>query len=87
MPYIREAKKRMELNEWVGCLVSAIGSDGELNYAIMRLIMCYFNIPENESYEKYERIDGLLECIKHEISRRFKDPYEDKKMEENGDII
>ena len=38
------------------------------------------------SYSKLAVITGVLENIKQEFYRRVGEPYEDKKIRENGDI-
>jgi hypothetical protein len=56
--------------------------DGELNYIITRILkeaypLRYFNI---------NRAIGVLECCKLEYYRRVAAPYEDTKIEQNGDV-
>jgi len=56
--------------------------DGELNYIITRMLkesypLRYFNL---------NRAVGVLECAKLEFYRRVVAPYEDTKIEENGDV-
>ena len=56
--------------------------DGELNYIITRILkeeypLRYFNI---------NRAVGVLECCKLEYYRRVAAPYEDTKIEQNGDV-
>ena len=87
MPYIKDKEKRHMINKCTDELNKIIRVDGDLNYTVTTLILKVFDVPYTESYEKYERIDGLLEKVKHEIQRRWADPYEDRKMKENGDII
>ncbi len=38
------------------------------------------------SYSKLAVITGVLENVKQEFYRRVGEPYEDKKIRENGDI-
>jgi hypothetical protein len=58
---------------------------GELNYAITCLILEYLD-RAGERYETLNAIDGVLGLVQHEFRRRVIDPYEDKKIAENGDI-
>jgi len=56
--------------------------DGQLNYIITRILkesypLRYFNI---------NRAVGVLECCKLEYYRRIAAPYEDTKIEQNGDV-
>jgi hypothetical protein len=39
------------------------------------------------SYADYNSIIGVLECAKLEIYRRTAAPYEDEKIEQNGDVF
>ena len=87
MPYIKSKEQRRRIDRYVNILACIPDCDGDINYMITTLILKIFQIPFMESYENYERIDGLLEKVKHEIQRRWADPYEDRKMKENGDII
>lgn len=79
MPYIK-SRDRHEL---------AVGfspeSPGDLNYCITRFMIDYIQV-NGESYQSYNDIVGALECAKLELYRRKIVPYEDKKIEENGDV-
>ena len=87
MPYIASKEQRKRIDRYVNLLACIPNCDGDMNYTITTFILKTFQIPLMESYENYERIDGLLEKVKHEIRRRWADPYEDRKLKENGDII
>jgi hypothetical protein len=43
-------------------------------------------INEGLSYKSINDVIGVLECVKQEFYRRIAVPYEDKKIEQNGDI-
>lgn len=80
MPYIdQEARVRL----------ADIGSDpetaGELNYLITRTCTNYATL-RGHRYTTYNEIVGVLECAKLEMYRRLIGPYEDTKIEENGDV-
>ena len=60
-------------------------SDGELTYIIYKLLLDH--IKYNKSYSTLSSCMGILECVKSEFYRRVISPYEDKKIEENGDVI
>jgi len=85
MPYIKE-QSREELDP----LIEALGkklidySAGAYNYAICRLLLRFAGHPP--TYARINQIIGVLECAKFEVYRRFASPYEDKKVEENGDL-
>lgn len=57
---------------------------GELNYAITML--CKYYMARGETYQHYNDVIGALESAKMEFYRRVVIPYEDKKIEENGDV-
>jgi len=58
---------------------------GELNYAITSIVIDYLEV-HGLSYNTINEIVGALECAKQEFYRRVAIPYEDKKIEENGDV-
>lgn len=59
---------------------------GDLNYIISSILKRYIH-EKNLSYAVLNEVIGVLECAKLEMYRRVAVPYEDKKIEENGDII
>jgi len=87
MPYIKmedRPKYEKSLKELIGILKSqpVESIDGELNYIITRILkesypLRYFNL---------NRAVGVLECCKLEFYRRVAAPYEDTKIEQNGDV-
>ena len=80
MPYI-PGEKRLNL-----CPQTA----GGLNYCFTTLCIRYLCIRYlhkfGEKYQTYNDIMGALEGCKLELYRRKIAPYEDKKIEENGDV-
>jgi hypothetical protein len=56
--------------------------DGYLNYIITNLLIAKYS----PKYFNYNRAIGVLECVKQEFYRRKVAPYEDKKLQENGDV-
>lgn len=58
---------------------------GELNYLLTMTCIKYLE-SRGESYQTYNNIIGALECAKLEMYRRSIAPYEDKKIQENGDV-
>jgi len=78
MPYIKkEDRERARINPM---------NPGELNYAITILINNYMEDRGGVSYTVINEVIGVLECAKLELYRRLAAPYEDKKIEENGDV-
>ena len=87
MPYI-PVMRRGKIDLIAGELSEEARSDGELNYAITSLLIEHFASTDGiYSYSTFERIVGLLECVKLEFYRRLIAPFEDGKKEENGDVF
>lgn len=78
MPYIKQ-EDRTKL------MIEAPMTAGELNYLITKMCHQYIN-SKGENYQNYNDIIGALEGAKLEIYRRKISRYEDKKIEENGDV-
>ena len=87
LPYIL-MEDRPKYEESLSALISILKEqpvervDGELNYIITRILkevypLRYFNI---------NRAMGVMECCKLEYYRRVAAPYEDTKIEQNGDV-
>lgn len=79
MPYV-DQKTREELEG-----VFSPENPGELNYKITCLILNYIET-KGLKYSTINDIVGVLDCAKMEFYRRIAIPYEDKKIEENGDV-
>jgi hypothetical protein len=58
---------------------------GELNYLFTRLCIRYMQI-HGKNYQTINDIVGALEGAKLEFYRRVAAPYEDLKINENGDV-
>ncbi len=82
MPYIKQIfREKLE----AGTLLIGPGLvAGELNYLITELIKKYLG--SNPNYQRYNDVIGALESAKLELYRRKISPYEDTKIDENGDI-
>ena len=97
MPYVKQ-EQRKAIDPAVDALVEAIkretvltgtafnrvAPDGCLNYAITTLLQKTM-VPGN--YVEFERVIGILECVKLETYRRAVAPYENIKAKENGDVF
>lgn len=80
MPYVKsEDRSRLDKGD-------APKEAGELNYAITKLIDEYLKYKGGIRYSHLNEIVGVLECAKLELYRRIAAPYEDKKIDENGDV-
>lgn len=60
-------------------------TSGELNYQITRLAIAYI-IANGMNYQTLNDIDGALDNARLEFNRRVTAPYEDTKIESNGDV-
>jgi hypothetical protein len=77
MPYIRaEDRERLEP-----------GTDdvGHLTYLFYRLAL--EALPGTPRYRDLHAVIGAMEAAKLEFYRRIVSPYEDGKIEENGDVV
>jgi hypothetical protein len=95
MPYIkRELRNRLdesllELSSVLTCY--SYTNDalcGNLNYCIFKIIKRLIDDDNGgeKSYARFNAIIGALECNKLEVYRRMIAPYEDTKIEQNGDV-
>jgi len=97
MPYIKQEEREL-LDELINALSERIQSmsanlaeptnmksrPGVMNYALSTLIKKVYG--EEMKYSDYNEVVGMVECAKLEFYRRPVSEYEDKKIEENGDI-
>lgn len=81
MPYIKQ-RDRIELDDEMRDIATA----GELNYAITQLCIDYIDRHGTINYDAINTVVGVLECAKQEFYRRVATPYENRKIEENGDV-
>lgn len=87
MPYI-PAEERRELDPYIETLVTQLKKtpsekiDGKLNYVITKMLISLYS----PSYFNYNRALGVLSAVSHEFYRRRVAVYEDKKIEEHGDV-
>lgn len=80
MPYIIHENRAKILLD-----VETISNCGELNYYISTLLNWYIN-QKGKNYSTINEVIGVLECAKLELYRRIAAPYEDTKIQENGDV-
>ena len=83
MPYIK-AEQRSKFNPLEESDFCRATNPGELNFQISILIKNYFE--SNSNYQGINDIVGALEGAKMEFYRRVAVPYENAKIELNGDI-
>jgi len=85
MPYI-EKTRRYELDkQGAARLGEFCATSGELNYTITRLCLSYLN-RHGKNYATLSAIRGVLHDVHDELYRRVVVPYEQQKIEENGDV-
>lgn len=88
MPYIKQ-EDRVKIDRMVEAYFSTgqstVVNAGELNYCISMICKKYLE-SKGLKYDNINEIIGVLECAKLEMYRRVASPYEDKKIQENGDI-
>ena len=80
MPYIEPQDRLHILAD-----EKSISSPGELNYFISTLVNWYIS-EKGKNYSTLNEVVGVLECAKLELYRRNIAPYEDIKIEQNGDV-
>jgi hypothetical protein len=84
MPYIPPHKREALDPTEPGNLPSA-RTAGELNFQVTRLVDRFVK-QQGGDYSAINEAIGALECAKLELYRRVAAPYENTKMQENGDV-
>jgi len=84
MPYIQQDDRQF-FDERLTFNATAIHSPGDLNYCITKLINHYLSC-HGKNYTNINAVIGVLDCAKMELYRRIAAPYEDTKIQENGDV-
>jgi len=85
MPYIKSEEQRLELEYPIETLITTIKDEGDLNFVITTLISKYVQ-EKGKNYATLNTVLGVLSAVAREFYRRVVAPYEDTKIEENGDI-
>ena len=85
MPYI-DQEDRSYFDDKLTFNVTGIHTPGELNYCITKLVDHYISVHGGTSYKNINEVIGVLECAKLELYRRIAAPYEDQKIQQNGDV-
>jgi len=89
MPYILPGRRKFiwsydQLRDSMSINIAQVENAGELNFAITKLIWCYFQ--NHRNYQGHNDIVGALDNAKDEWKRRVQNNYEDMKCAENGDV-
>lgn len=86
MPYI-DRRARPHWDEMIDVFEEGlIETPGDLNYIITRICKIYERHHDSPAYTVKNAIIGVLECAKLEFYRRLVVPYEDTKINQNGDV-
>ena len=90
MPYIDDSKRESFENCLTSLVARMISEDeknraGMMNYCISTLISKTLSA-HGTNYALINELIGVLECAKLELYRRVASPYEDTKVQENGDV-
>ena len=91
MPYI-PADKRTILDDSLASLAAKVivedsrNQAGVLNYCITALFNEVLKT-KGVNYRNINELIGVLECAKLELYRRVASPYEDEKIQSNGDVF
>jgi hypothetical protein len=93
MPYIQPDQRKL-IDKTILTLAKKIVDNttaenlgGVANYTITKLILRILCPKTGWNYESLSRVIGTLECSKQEILRRLVGPYENVKIQENGDLV
>lgn len=89
MPYIgpfERAQYDIYINNLVSSLEGSGFRPGHISYVITRMVLDVIK-REGKSYMNYSEIVGVLECVKLELYRRAIGKYENKKIQESGDVF
>ncbi len=85
MPYIPE-KEKNEMSDYIENLRVFIESKGDLNYVICELVGRLIVDSDKISYTQMSEWIDAVHDAETELRRRLLFPYEDLKIEENGDV-
>lgn len=82
MPYIENTRREELKSLYKRMIKCGLKADGDINYLLYKY--CKENIPAG--YNNYKNFCGELRQCATEIERRILAPYEDSKINENGDV-
>ena len=84
MPYLAEQNKAYFDDLVKQLKKTVIANGGELNFLVAQLVSQYF-VTHSKNYAAINEVMGALESTKLEFYRRVAAPYEDQKIELNGE--
>ncbi len=88
MPYIIDSIREL-VDDEIHALAHAFGgyTKSVLTYTIFKLMKLWvFTAGGGFNYQNMSDACAAARDAEHEFRRRYMDPYEDKKIQENGDI-
>ncbi|MHA2069827.1 MAG: DUF6899 family protein [Candidatus Thorarchaeota archaeon] len=85
MPYI-EPSERKPMKKPIGDLMAFIETPGQLTYAIYKMCKVFATKASKLRFVRICLVIGVLICTALEFYRRVAAPYEDVKIQENGDV-
>lgn len=94
MPYISPLD-RVKLDEEIDALIAKLASIGLnspkkvaefLNYSVTRLVLGTMTHTGGVKYSQVAMVTGVLQNVADEFYRRVAGPYENSRIEENGDV-
>ena len=88
MPYIKQGNRKALEEKYGAQMLDYIPTNpGELNFVLTLIIRDYLRgRGVLSSYQDYNDVIGALEACKLELYRRKIVPYEEGKIDENGDV-
>ncbi len=87
MPYIKK-EQRPQIDKLVQPIIEHVKSlpvedqDGSINYAVTKILKNVYP----KKYFHFNRALGVLTAITQEFYRKIIGPYEEEKIQENGDV-
>jgi hypothetical protein len=84
MPYIQQYR-RLDMEKHLLELYKKIDTKGDLCYAVYWLMKSFAEY-QGISFDKASNALSAADCARFEFYRRVLAPYEDQKIQENGDI-
>jgi len=88
MPYIKAGEKERwehSLEQLALSMTMSGITPGDLNYVLTRIVHMYVD-HKGLNYTHLNDVVGVFESAKAEFQRRVVAPYEDSKIESNGDV-
>ena len=87
MPYTKQTD-RDKYDVWLNALIADLGygefPPGDVTYIMYKIMGEWFR--EKPKYQTIAEVRGVLAGVLSEFDRQFAFPYEDEKIEENGDV-